>query len=400
MLFIFVKTQIEFMRYRLFTQFSTRLLLAILIINSTACSSGKRMFEKGDYDGAVMQASQRLKLSPNNAKAKSTLKNAYTMALKTHLDAIQQADNYKTENYYDIVLSNYTALYNLEQTIKFCPACLNVVSNLYEVAVKLTQTKKEALEFYYKRGNDYLTLGGKENARKALIDFNKVVSIQYDYRDIGTQVNQAKWEASEKIIIRHIPMHSRTFSISNEFFEKKILEYCYNTIQVNRLVQFLTPEEAKREHVDNPDQIIDIYFDDFIVGQTYVKENNQEFKKDSVIIGTTTINGKEQSVYGSVKASVRSFEKSVLSSGLLNLSISSPNSNSTLLTEKIPGSYTWVCKWGNYNGDNRALSKDQINMCQGKELMPPMPQDLFIEFTKPIYSQLTSRLNSFYNSYK
>jgi tetratricopeptide (TPR) repeat protein len=358
------------------------------------------MFEKGDYDGAVMQASQRLKLSPNNAKAKSTLKNAYTMALKTHLDAIQQADNYKTENYYDIVLSNYTALYNLEQTIKFCPACLNVVSNLYEVAVKLTQTKKEALEFYYKRGNDYLTLGGKENARKALIDFNKVVSIQYDYRDIGTQVNQAKWEASEKIIIRHIPMHSRTFSISNEFFEKKILEYCYNTIQVNRLVQFLTPEEAKREHIDNPDQIIDIYFDDFIVGQTYVKENNQEFKKDSVIIGTTIINGKEQSVYGSVKASVRSFEKSVLSSGLLNLSISSPNSNSTLLTEKIPGSYIWVCKWGNYNGDNRALSKDQINMCQGKELMPPMPQDLFIEFTKPIYSQLTSRLNSFYNSYK
>lgn len=400
MLFIFVKTQIEFMRYRLFTQFSTRLLLAILIINSTACSSGKRMFEKGDYDGAVMQASQRLKLSPNNAKAKSTLKNAYTMALKTHLDAIQQADNYKTENYYDIVLSNYTALYNLEQTIKFCPACLNVISNLYEVAVKLTQTKKEALEFYYKRGNNYLTLGGKENARKALIDFNKVVSIQYDYRDIGTQVNQAKWEASEKIIIRHIPMHSRTFSISNEFFEKKILEYCYNTIQVNRLVQFLTPEEAKREHVDNPDQIIDIYFDDFIVGQTYVKENNQEFKKDSVIIGTTIINGKEQSVYGSVKASVRSFEKSVLSSGLLNLSISSPNSNSTLLTEKIPGSYIWVCKWGNYNGDNRALSKDQINMCQGKELMPPMPQDLFIEFTKPIYSQLTSRLNSFYNSYK
>ena len=388
------------MRYRLFTQFSTRLLLAILIINSTACSSGKRMFEKGDYDGAVMQASQRLKLSPNNAKAKSTLKNAYTMALKTHLDAIQQADNYKTENYYDIVLSNYTALYNLEQTIKFCPACLNVISNLYEVAVKLTQTKKEALEFYYKRGNNYLTLGGKENARKALIDFNKVVSIQYDYRDIGTQVNQAKWEASEKIIIRHIPMHSRTFSISNEFFEKKILEYCYNTIQVNRLVQFLTPEEAKREHVDNPDQIIDIYFDDFIVGQTYVKENNQEFKKDSVIIGTTIINGKEQSVYGSVKASVRSFEKSVLSSGLLNLSISSPNSNSTLLTEKIPGSYIWVCKWGNYNGDNRALSKDQINMCQGKELMPPMPQDLFIEFTKPIYSQLTSRLNSFYNSYK
>jgi len=388
------------MRIKLFYFYSSRFILGLCFINLIACSSGKRMFEKGNYDGAVMQASQRLKQSPNNTKAKSTLKNAYTLALKTHLEAIQQADSFKTENYYDIVLNNYTALYNLEQTIKFCPACLKVVKNVYEVDVKLTQTKKEALEFYYKRGNDYLALGGKANARKALIDYNKVVSIQYDYRDIGTQINQAKWEASEKIIIRHIPMHSRTFSISNEFFEKKILEYCYNSIQANRLVQFLTPEDAKREQVDNPDQIIDIYFDDFIVGQTYVKENNQEYRKDSVIIGTTTINGKEQSVYGTVKASVRSFEKSVTSSGLLNLTISSPNSSSTLLTEKIPGSYIWVCKWGNYNGDSRALSKDQINMCQGKELMPPMPQDLFIEFTKPIYSQLTSRLNSFYNSYK
>jgi tetratricopeptide (TPR) repeat protein len=374
--------------------------MAVFIVQIMACSSGKRLFEKGDYDGAVMKASQRLKQAPNNAKAKNTLRSAYTLALKTHLDAIQQADSFRTENYYDITLSNYTALYNLEQTIKFCPACLKVVKNLYEVDIKLAQTKNDALAFYYKRGNDYLALGGKTNARKALIDFNKVVSIQYDYKDIGTQVNQAKWEASEKIVINHIPMHSKTFSISNDFFEKKILEYCYNNIQVNRLVQFLTPEEAKRENILMPDQIIDIYFDDFSVGQTYVKENNQEFKKDSVIIGTTNLNGKEQSVYGSIKASVRSFEKTVSSSGIMNLSISSPITKTIMLTEKVPGTYVWICKWGNYNGDSRALSKDQLSITQGRELMPPAPQDLFIEFTKPIYSQLTSRLSSYYNSYK
>lgn len=388
------------MRKTIFNTLSVRLLMAIFMVQILACSSGKRLFEKGNYDGAVMQAAQRLKQAPNNSKAKSTIRNAYTLSLKTHLDAIQQADSFRTESYYDIVLSNYTALFNLEQTIKFCPACLKVVKNLYEVDIKLSQTKNEALAFYYKRGNDNLALGGKMNARKALIDFNKVVSIQYDYKDIATLVNQAKWEASEKIVINHIPMHSKSYSISNDFFEKKILEYCYNTIQVNRLVQFLTPEEAKRENILMPDQIIDIYFDDFIVGQTYVKENNQEFKKDSVVIGTTTLNGKEQSVYGTVKASIRSFEKTVVSSGLMNLTISKPSSNSTLLTEKIPGSYTWVCKWGNYNGDSRALSKDLISLCQGKEQIPPMPQDLFIEFTKPIYNQLTSRLNSFYNSYR
>ena len=388
------------MRYKLFTQHITRLILAISILNLTACSSGKRMFEKGNYDAAVVKAAQRLKQAPNNSKAKITLKNAYTLALQNHLDAIRQADSFKTENYYDVLLNNYTALYNLEQTIKYCPACINVVKDLQEVGIKLSQTKQTALEFYYKRGIDYLSMGGKINAKKALLDFNKVATIQYDYKDISTQLHQARWEASEKIVVNHIPMHSRTFSISNDFFEKKILEYCYNNVQANRLVQFLTPEEAKRENISMPDQIIDIYFDDFIVGQTYVKENNQEYKKDSVIIGTTNANGKEQSVYGSIKASVRSFEKTVSSSGIMNLSISSPITKTIMLTEKVPGTYVWMCKWGNYNGDSRALTKEQLSLTQGRELMPPAPQDLFIEFTKPIYSQLTNRLSSFYNSYK
>ena len=115
------------MRQTIFNSLSIRLLMAVFIVQIMACSSGKRLFEKGDYDGAVMKASQRLKQAPNNAKAKNTLRSAYTLALKTHLDAIQQADSFRTENYYDITLSNYTALYNLEQTIKFCPACLKVV---------------------------------------------------------------------------------------------------------------------------------------------------------------------------------------------------------------------------------------------------------------------------------
>jgi len=81
------------MRQTIFNSLSIRLLMAVFIVQIMACSSGKRLFEKGDYDGAVMKASQRLKQAPNNAKAKNTLRSAYTLALKTHLDAIQMAKN-------------------------------------------------------------------------------------------------------------------------------------------------------------------------------------------------------------------------------------------------------------------------------------------------------------------
>jgi len=34
-----------------------------------------------------------------------------------------------------------------------------------------------------------------------------------------------------------------------------------------------------------------------------------------------------------------------------------------------------------------------------REAYPPMPQQLFIEFTKPIFGQLTGKVSNFYNRY-
>ncbi len=40
-----------------------------------------------------------------------------------------------------------------------------------------------------------------------------------------------------------------------------------------------------------------------------------------------------------------------------------------------------------------------FSLCKQKETQPPGAQDLFLEFTRPIYDQLTSGIRGFYNNY-
>jgi hypothetical protein len=70
-----------------------------------------------------------------------------------------------------------------------------------------------------------------------------------------------------------------------------------------------------------------------------------------------------------------------------------------LKSQKFQGNYVWANNWAVFNGDERALTTDQLNMCKQRELMPPAPQDLFVQFTRPIYDQLTYNVRTFYQNY-
>ena len=67
--------------------------------------------------------------------------------------------------------------------------------------------------------------------------------------------------------------------------------------------------------------------------------------------------------------------------------------------QKFPGTYVWRDSWASYKGDDRALDKNQFAMTRRKEILPPPPSALFLELTKPIYSQLVDNISVFYNSY-
>jgi hypothetical protein len=75
------------------------------------------------------------------------------------------------------------------------------------------------------------------------------------------------------------------------------------------------------------------------------------------------------------------------------------NTGGVLTHNKFDGQYVWVSNWARFNGDDRALSEQQLQLCKQKETQPPVPQDLFLEFTRPIYDRLIPSIRTFYQRY-
>ncbi len=104
-------------------------------------------------------------------------------------------------------------------------------------------------------------------------------------------------------------------------------------------------------------------------------------------------------VYGKVKATVRQFKKTITSRGVLNFRIIDARTRAVISEERMPSESIWVSEWLFYNGDSRALSPEQTKLAAQRELPPPTNQDLFTEFSRPLFDQIRNKLTEFYRNY-
>jgi hypothetical protein len=364
-----------------------------------ACSSGKQALQKGNYEESVVKAINRLRSNPGHSKARETLKQAYTLTQQYHLERIAtlkaSAEPFKWEG----VLNSYNTLTSLDKEIQRCPACLQVVSNSRPYLNEANQARFEAAAERYQTGKIVFNRdNSRQSAKEAYLHFRYAADLVPDYQDVRQKMDEAFYYATLKIVMEQIPVHSRSMGLSNEFFQNKINEFASST-RMNDFVRFYTPQEARASKVDKPDHVVKLQFDDFVVGQVYLKESTEKISRDSVIVGQVEIEGIKKNVYGSVTAELTTFKKMVSSKGLLDLQIYDPQAQRVINQQKMPGEFVWASEWATFKGDERALTKDQIARCKLRDVPPPPPQDLFLEFCKPIYGQVTAHLERFYRSY-
>ncbi|MCX6226918.1 MAG: hypothetical protein NTV01_19580, partial [Bacteroidia bacterium] len=247
----------------------------------------------------------------------------------------------------------------------------------------------------YQTGVNLLKQGTRASARDAYYQFLNADKYVPGYQDVKQKIEQAKFDATLKVVVEQVPVPGR-YKISSDFFFDQV----YTLLAKNskrEFVDFYDPSAAKKLPYVN--EILRMEFDDFVVGSTYDKDVEKEFtSKDSVKTGTATINGQKVEVFDKVKAKLITHRREVVSTGVLMVQCLDARTNKPKATQKFPGTFTWFSEWANYNGDGRALSNQQLDLCKRKPAMPPPPQDLFLEFTKPIYDQLKGFLRNYYRN--
>ena len=443
----------------------TFLISIILLLNS--CTSGKKAMQQGNYDEAIYKAVNRLRNNPDHKKSLETLKLTYPLAQRWHLNRIKDLENSFEPFKWEGVARGYTALIKLYDEISRCPGCLTAVPSPENYSFDYERARLKAASDRYEAGLLALEKGRKgdrQEAKAAFFHFAEAGNWIRDYKETNEKLKEAEFYASINVVVEPIPMHSRALKLSNEFFDNKINEFLLRT-PVNRFVKFYTAKEARKLGISKPDQIIQLSFDDFIVGQTYMHEKEMALVKDSIVLATYEVDvphngsnsggsgssgdtkitichtapgsGRSQTltiaesalkahlehgdkigscetgkitptattkketrkVYGQAKATMHVFTRTVESKGLLDLRILDGVTKRVISQEKLPGVFVWQSQWGFYNGDERALDKQHQQIIRNKDIPPPAPQDLFIEFTQPIYQQLTAKIKDFYRSY-
>ncbi|UII30874.1 hypothetical protein LVD17_21505 [Fulvivirga ulvae] len=374
------------------------LLLLLTPLLLTDCTSGKKAFEQGDYYEAVLKAVNRLRQKPDHKKSRETLRRGYPLALET---IEQSAANSLASNApfkYRDALRRYQQVNVMYEEIRRSPGALRVIHNPKNYYDKLPELKERAASESYEAAMIALNRETREDAKKAYFLFIDVQEYVPGYKDVQNKIEEAHFMATLKVVVEQIPVHSR-FRLSAAFFQDKIEEYLHSQFRSNQFVRFYTPREAEKEQLPFVDQYLRLEFDEFTVGETHVIKEIETYSKDSVKVGTVVIEGEKVDAYGTVTAKLTTWRKEVISKGIVSMRVFDAQSDAVLTHRKFNGEFVWFSKWGTFSGDERALSDEQIKICNNSEVPPPPPQDLFIEFTKPIYDQLTSAVNSFYSRY-
>lgn len=373
------------------------LFLYLVALITTACSTGSTSYKHGDYYKACLESIERLRSNPKSNKSQSVLVNAYPLAQKTAQREIDNALLANGTDKYDILVYQYEKLNQLADQIYNCPKALELIPHPAEYVAELSKAKQMAADQAYELGTKALSIGSLDQARVAYQYFQNANRYVNGYKDALSKMNESHYYATLRVIVQK-PYTNSNFQYSADFFYNNLLAEIRQNAQ-NRFVRYYTQEEARKENMTTPHQYIVLNFVDFSVGNIRESSNTTEQKRDSVIVGTVKVDGKIYNSYNTVTAKLTTFRREISSGGVLSLRIIDAQNNQELQRQNLTGNYVWNTSWANFKGDDRALTDEQKRMCNREPQTPPSQQDLFIEFTKPIYSQAVSYIRLAHSRY-
>ncbi|MDX8340066.1 hypothetical protein SLH46_12770 [Draconibacterium sp. IB214405] len=370
------------------------LILLLLPLVLFSCSSGKKALQRGDYYEAITKAVERLKSNPTNEKALKVLKDGYPTAIDWSQEEIDLAltsnQSFKWEH--TILIMN--KVNRMNDLIRSTPAAREIISDPKSYSTELNMAHEKAAEDRYQAGLEFLAEETRESARTAYSHFNKAGNWIPGYKDIDEKMAIAKEWATVNVVIEAVTVRTKKYQLSSEFFYNQVFEYVNNKFPSSGFVNFFSPQQAENFQL-NPDFVVRMEFYDFSVGNLVRNEKEESLSKrvripvtDSTFVSKT------------YHAKLKTYTDEVISGGRLNYRIVDFQNNNLLRDNLIPGSFTWVNQYAIFAGDEEALSDEQYALTQQRAIPLPAHQDLFIEFTRPIYEQLTDELYSFFRRYR
>ena len=384
--------------------------LFVLIISVglfVGCNSSERLLQKGQYDKAIEKAVKKLRKKPNNDKELYVLKEAYLKANSFDMDQIEFLEREGREENYVRIYHLYQRLDNRQDRIKTLPTVLMEEFTLIDYDEKLIASKEQAAEISYERGIEYLESGGRENARKAYYEFERVRDIYSDYRDVNEMLRESQYLGTNQVlfitennseVVLPARFESELLKIGLSDLNDRWIQYSVSEDEEVQYDYFIvlninnisvTPERLERESITEKKEIQD--------GTKYVLDERGNVKKDS--LGNDIREPNFVTVSAEI-SKVRQVKEAMVGGTLDYVDL---RTDQLVKTENVGITAVFEHFSASFSGDERALSgesRDMINSeiipFPGNEAMLLDAANLLKEHTKEIMYRNRNLLSSTY----
>lgn len=371
----------------------TSAILLLLILS--ACSTSQQAFKKGDYYDASMKAVKQLRNKPDAKNASEVIQKSYPMALEYYRQKINELTASNQADKYLKIVETYTLLNSLADEISRCPAALDLVKPVVYFHSQLQKAEELAVQEQYNRARQLMESGFYGDARLAVERLEWVRQRQPSFRNIESTLAQARDLATLKTVVELLPPRNVNSNINTRVFYLRTLDFLDKKIG-NQYTRFFQPDQAEKNAL-KPHEVLTIQFAEFQIGALVDREKESKYESDSVVVGTyTDSDGVSHNVLGKVKATAHLYERELVARALLEVKIIDYQNDLVLATQKFPGEFIWRNEWATYNGDDRALPDQVLQLTKKKQQMPPSPQDLFLLISDPMFQDMSNFLRNYY----
>jgi len=367
----------------------------------SACSTGMKSLQKGNYYDAIMKAASRLSSDPENRKATHVIEEGYPMAITYYQEEIDQILTSNDPFRWKQTLGIMQTVNRMSDEIRRIPAARKLVPTIKTYTSEMADVQNRAAQELYDAGMVELNRKTRESAKQAYFYFLDADGLIRGFKDTNQKIRESKDLATLKVVLEQIPVNGK-FEYSAQFFYDNVFQMLNQRFQENDFVHFFSPEHAEKNKLKYPDMVLRMGFYDFFIDRPQHFEEERELSgqvEEKYQVKITKDSTATRTRMVTKKGRIKIVTDQVASGGLLELKTVEFQSQKIVFTDKIPGQYQWQNKYGVFVGDKEVLDNNLSNIVNNKVMMPPAPQDMFVLFTKPIFDQLADKLTNYFKQY-
>jgi len=357
-------------------------ILLPMVLLVTACTSSKKLLEKGQYDKAIQKSAAKLRKHPNDGDELHILKEAYKQANmfdKEQIDFLKKEN--RDENWIQVYFL-YSGLENRQDVIRSLPSSVRSQFTLVNYDDQIIQAKKSAAEAQYQQGMEYLNRNKRLSARKAYQEFLGVQNIYPDYKDVANRLKEARYRGtnfvllkvennSEKVLPRDFDTELKKISTANinsqwvqyETYADTTMRYDYYVV-INIKNIDVSPETVEKNSYTDSKKVQD--------GMKYVLDADGNVAKDS--LGNDIKEPKMVTVSADVREAIQ--HKNAQVSG--SIDYIDLRTNQLVKTDKLAANAVFKHYSATFSGNKDALSKESRKKIGGRPIPFPSNEDMLM----------------------